>query len=252
MAQLNFDARAVAPDVGFDTVPAGWYNVMADESEIKPTRQGDGAYLQVRFNVLDGQYAGRKLFSRFNIRNSNPTAQEIGFKQLSALAHAVGHLTIGDSSELHNRPLKVKVKIRKDKEGQYEDQNEITSYKNINEQVDTAVAGAPAGFAAPQAGFTPPPAQQQQWAPPAQQSAPPAQQQQPPAWSPPAQAQQPAQQQAPVQQQAPQWQAPPAQQPWNAAPQNQQQPPAQQQQAPAQQQAAFNPASAVPPWQQQR
>lgn len=240
MAQLNFDARQVTPDVGFDTVPAGWYNVMADESEIKPTRQGDGAYLQVRFNIVDGQYANRKLFARFNIRNSNPTAQEIGFKQLSALAHAVGHLTIGDSSELHNRPLKVKVKIRKDKEGQYEDSNEITSYKNINEQVGDAVAGAPAGFAAPQAGFQPPPVQQQA---PVQQ-----QQQQ---WAPPAQTQQPpAQQQQPAQQAQPQWQAPQAQQPWNAAPPVQQQPP-QQQQAPVQQQVP--PAqTAVPPWQQQR
>src|SRR5262245_6787564 len=123
MAQLNFDARQVAPDTGFDTVPAGWYNVMADGSEVKPTKNGDGAYLQVSFKILDGQFANRKLFARFNLRNASPVAQEIGHKQLSAFAHAVGHLVVADSSELHGKPLKVKVKIRKDQSGEYEDQN---------------------------------------------------------------------------------------------------------------------------------
>jgi hypothetical protein len=152
MAQLNFDASQVEPDAGFETIPAGWYNVMVDQSEIKPTKAGDGHYLEVRYNVIDGQYKGRKLFDRFNIRNSNPTAQEIGYKQLSALAHAVGILHVQDSQQLHGIPLKVKVKVRKG-DGQYEDSNEITSRKNINEPVETA--GAAAGSAAT-TGFTPP------------------------------------------------------------------------------------------------
>src|SRR4051812_8845847 len=107
MAQLNFDASQVAPDTGAVTVPAGWYNVQMDESEIKPTSKGDGAYLQCRFSILDGQFQNRKLFSRFNIRNPNPVAAEIGFKQLSAVAHAVGVLQVNDSQQLHGRPLKV-------------------------------------------------------------------------------------------------------------------------------------------------
>jgi hypothetical protein len=140
MAELNFDATKVAPDTGYDVVPAGWYNVVIDESEIKPTKDGMGAYLNLRFNVVDGQYSGRKIFSKFNIKNNNPQAQEIAFKQLSAVAHAVGVLQVADSQMLHDKPLKVKVRIKKDKDGQYDDQNEITSYKNINEQVDMAGA----------------------------------------------------------------------------------------------------------------
>lgn len=149
MATLNFDASQVPTDFGnIDPVPAGWYNAAVDESEMKPTKDGSGAYLNIRFTILDGQYVNRKFYTRMNLRNSNPTAQEIAYKQLSALAHAVNVLHVQDSSQLHGIPLKVKVKVRKDSTGQYEDQNEVTAYKNINEQVDMqpAPAAASTGF----------------------------------------------------------------------------------------------------------
>ena len=157
MATLNFNAAQVPTDFGTqDCVPAGWYNVMVDETEMKPTKDGSGAYLQVRFTVLDGQYVNRKIFTRMNLQNSNPTAQEIAYKQLSALCHAVNVLQLQDSVQLHGLPLKVKVKVRKDSTGQYEDQNEVTAYKNINEHVDMQAApAAQAGFGAPTLGATP-------------------------------------------------------------------------------------------------
>lgn len=229
MALLQFDARQVAPDQGFDTVPAGWYNVMVDESGIKPTKDGTGTLLNVRYTILDGQYQGRKIFGRFNIRNSNPTAQEIAYKQLSALAHAVGVLEIQDSEQLHGRPLKVKVKlVPASEDGKYEAKNEVTGWKNVNEQVG-AVASAP--VAAPQM-FAPPAATQYQqpqqapqntWGPPpgqANQGPPPAPQHQPPAQV--IQTQQVAPgtyaqvQQAPQQ---PAWAPPAGQQPWGQQPQ---------------------------------
>ena len=282
MAQLNFDATQVAPDLGFETVPAGWYNAMIDESEMKPTKDGSGAYLQTRFNIIDGQYANRKIYMRLNLRNTNPVAQEIAYKQLSAIAHAVGVLHIQDSSQLHGLPMKIKVKLRKDPSGQYEDSNEISAIKNINEQVEmgSPQAGAsPAGFGAAPSGMPPgfggapgfaaqppagfggapmqqPPMQQapvqqpaaQPWQQPAQ-PAPQAAPQQPwqqPAQQPAAQPQQAPAQAAPVQQP---WQQPAAAQPWQQAPQ--QQAPVQQaapQQAPVQQ--AHPAQSAVPPWAQ--
>ena len=240
MAQLNFDATQVAPEMGFETVPAGWYNAMIDESEIKPTKDGSGAYLQTRFNIIDGQYANRKIYMRLNLRNTNPVAQEIAYKQLSAIAHAVGVLHVQDSSQLHGLPMKIKVKLRKDTSGQYEDSNEISSIKNINEQVDmgSQAGAAPAGgFGGAPAGGMPPGFGAPQQAPAQQQPA-------PQQWQQPA-AQQPWQQ-APAQQAPAQQQAPAAQQPWQQAPA--QQAPAQQQ-APAAQQP--HPAqSATPPWAQ--
>lgn len=214
---LNFDASNVEPFEGFAAVPAGWYNVIMDESEMKPTKDGSGSYLQCRFDIVDGQYKGQKLFTRFNLRNQNPVAVEIAYKQLSAIAHAIGILQVQDSSQLHNRPLKVKVRVRKDPNGQYEDSNEITSYKNINENVGEAFT-----FAAP---AQIPPVQQfasptQQYAAPAQQYVPPVQQQ----YTAP---QQPVQQYTAQAQQAPVYTSPaapqfdPNQQTWSPPTQSQ-------------------------------
>jgi hypothetical protein len=126
-----------------------------DESSMKPTKDALGSYLEARFNILDGQYHGRKLFARLNLKNSNQQTVEIAMKQLSAIGHAVGVLHIQDSAQLHGLPLKVKVKIRP-ASGEYEASNDITAYKNINEQVDMAgapPAGAPpASFGAPAPG----------------------------------------------------------------------------------------------------
>lgn len=225
MATLNFDARTVAPQTGFEPLPVGWYNVIVDESEMKPTKAGDGAYLKLRYSILDGQFAGRKIFGNINLQNANPQAVEIGLKQLSAVAHAVGVLLVQDSQQLHNIPLKIKLKIRSDKTGEYEPQNEITQWKNINEPIDAPAAGAPAFAAAPAAA----PAWQQPAAAPAPAPA--------PAWS-----------AAPVAApSAAPWQAPAAvaQQPWQAPSAAPAPAPAP---APSAAPPGFNANAAVPPW----
>lgn len=260
MAQLNFNARNVTPDTGvMDPIPAGWYNVMVDQTDMKPTNDGQGAYLEARMNVIDGQHKDRKLFARFNIRNNSAQAQEIAFKQLSALCHAVGVLDCMDSQQLHNIPLKIKVTLRPARTDEqtgktYEASNEVKAFRNINEVVDMAAATAPAGYAQPQQapqGFAMPPQQPQ------------APQQAPQGWGAP----QPAPQQyAPPQQPAPQaqpWQGaapgmgapnvPPAQpqqaQPW-AQPQQPAQPPAMPPQQPQQAPSAPIPGTASQPWAQ--
>lgn len=169
MALLHFDATQVAPSTGAaDAIPAGWYNAAIDASEMKPTRDGLGAYLELAYKVIDGQYAGRKVFTRLNLRNANAQAQEIAMKDLSAIAHATGVLQVADSAQLHNIPMKIKVKLRP-AEGAYEASNEISAYRNIN---DTSVGGvaAPAAPAAP--AYAPPaapvaPPAGTGWAPPA-------------------------------------------------------------------------------------
>jgi hypothetical protein len=141
--KLNFNAAEVEPAVALEVIPAAWYNATVDESEMVSTRDGTSEYLQLRFSVIDGQYANRKLFDRLHINNANPVAREIAYKELSAIAHAVGVLHVEDSEQLHGIPLKIKVSIRRDSTGQYEPQNEVKGYKSVN---DTApgVATAPA------------------------------------------------------------------------------------------------------------
>jgi hypothetical protein len=153
MARLEFDATQVDPQVGFDPIPAGWYNAAIDESEMRATRDGTSDYLQLRYTVLDGQYVNRKLFERLHIKNANPVAREIAYKQLSAIAHAVGVLHVEDSQQLHGIPLKIKVRIRKDPDGFYDDQNDVRDYKSMNESTPASPGqGGPGGAAPPWAG----------------------------------------------------------------------------------------------------
>lgn len=187
MAQLNFDARQVDPQQSFEPIPAGWYNMMIVESEMKPTSNGQGAYLQLTLKVVDGQYAGRQVFDRLNLQNPNPVAVEIAYRRLSAYCHATGVIQVQDSQQLHGIPFKARVSVRTDSTGQYEPSNEIKAVKHINEETGTTAAPAQQAPAQqfPQQGFQQPQqAPQQQW-------------QQPPAQQP--QFQQPAPQQAPAQ-----------------------------------------------------
>jgi hypothetical protein len=248
MAQLNFDARQVDPQQSFEPIPAGWYNMMIVESEMKPTSNGQGAYLQLSLKVVDGQYAGRQVFDRLNLQNQNPVAAEIAYKRLSAYCHATGVIQVQDSQQLHGIPLKARVSVRTDSTGQYDPSNEIKAVKHINEETGTTAAPAQQGFQAPaqqapQQGFQQPQqAPQQQWQqPPAQQAPAPQQQQfQQPAQQP--QFQQPAPQQAPAQGGA---QTPPWMQGQQAPAEAAQPTP---QQAPQQAHAA----GPTPPWAQPR
>lgn len=154
---LNFNATAVEPATAFQAIEPGWYDAKIDESEMKPTKDGSGAYLKLRFSIIGGKHNNQKVFQNLNLKNANPTAVEIAQKQLSAICHSVNVLQLQNSAQLHGIPLKIKVRVRKDPTGQYEDSNEISGYENINAAVQMAPSyggGAsvpPAGFAMPSA-----------------------------------------------------------------------------------------------------
>lgn len=154
MAQLNFDSTNVAPAVAPEAIPSGWYKAYMSASEMKPTKSGDGAFLSVEYTLMEGQYAGTKQFDRMNLQNANPAAVEIGYKQLSAVCHAVGVIQVADSSQLHNRPLMIKVALRPAGLGNdgkmYDASNEVKGVKAFdpNAAVQTPPAMTPAAIPA--------------------------------------------------------------------------------------------------------
>lgn len=129
MTNLNgFDASQVEPTNSFDPVPAGKYVAAITESEMKPTKNGSGSYLQMTFTILDGEYKNRVLWARLNLNNPNATAVKIARSELSAICHAVGIMQPRDSVELHNVPLMITVKIKK-REDSGDLTNEIKGYE---------------------------------------------------------------------------------------------------------------------------
>jgi hypothetical protein len=150
MAELggNFDATQVQPSQAFDVLPAGKYKVHVVDSDMKPTKNGDGQYLWLELDIVDGPHQGRKLWDRLNIVNSNAQAVEIAQRQLSALCHATGKLNVSDSQELHFIPVIVTVRVRA-ASGGYDASNEIRGYEAAGNV--TPMAARPAATAAPSA-----------------------------------------------------------------------------------------------------
>ena len=143
MAHLDFDASTVEPSQPFEVIPAGKYICQVVNSEMRPTKSGDGRYLWLEMAVLEGEFANRRLFDRLNLVNSNQQAVEIARKQLSALTGACGKTYIKDSEELHLIPIMVTVRVRPAKDA-YDASNEIRGYEPLN-------GAAPARRAAPAA-----------------------------------------------------------------------------------------------------
>jgi hypothetical protein len=129
MANLNgFNASEVEPTSNFDPLPAGKYLVAITETEMKPTKNGNGSYLQFTFTIIEGQYKNRVLWARLNLNNPNATAVKLARSELSAICHAVGVMQPRDSVELHNLPLVIVVKLKK-REDTGELTNEIKGYE---------------------------------------------------------------------------------------------------------------------------
>jgi hypothetical protein len=138
MADLRgFDANNVEPAGDFEPIPAGKYLAVITDSEMKPTKSGAGSYLQLTFQVIDGEYRNRLLWARLNLDHPNRETVTIARAQLSAVCRAVGVMQPKDSVELHNLPLVISVKCEK-----RDDTGEIVNKIKAYERRDAASPAA--------------------------------------------------------------------------------------------------------------
>ena len=116
MAQLNqqFDASAVEPAAPFELLPPGRYSVQIVQSEMRATRAGNGQYLWLEMDVIEGPNQGRKIWDQLNLVNPNQQTVEIAQRTLSAICHAVGQMQVTDSEQLHFRPMQVTLAVEPD------------------------------------------------------------------------------------------------------------------------------------------
>ncbi|MFM2005562.1 MAG: hypothetical protein RLZZ09_1217 [Pseudomonadota bacterium] len=120
----TFDASQVEPNTEYEVLPPGKYLAQIVNSEMRPTKDGLGAYLFLEIDILEGQYQGRKLFDRLNLSNPNTTAVEIAQRTLSSICRAVGRLQVNNSEQLHLLPFIADVRVRPPK-GEYGESNTI-------------------------------------------------------------------------------------------------------------------------------
>lgn len=146
MANLGeaIDVDSIVPERGdFEPLPAGPYMVQVIDSDVIDTKAGNGKILKLTLEVMDGPFANRKMWVNLNFKNANATAQRIAQEQIKQICDAVGYSgQLTDSEELHYKPLRAQVVIRKS--DQYGDGNEVKRF--------SALSGSapPAGKTAPQ------------------------------------------------------------------------------------------------------
>jgi hypothetical protein len=132
MANLNgYNADEYDPLDGFEVLPAGEYLAMATDSQMRSTKAGTGSYLEIVWEVIDGDHRGRKLWSRLNLDNPHANAVELANRELSSICRAVGVMRPRDSAELHGKPVKLKVGVEK-RQDNGEPANRIKGYAPVD------------------------------------------------------------------------------------------------------------------------
>jgi hypothetical protein len=143
MALIDFDSTQYQPNEGLNPVPAGKYNVVIAASEVKETKNGNGRFLQLEFEIIDGEYKGRKVWTRINLWNPNKDAVRIAQGDMTAICRAVNVLHPKDSVELHNLPLCIKVALKPNQNGELQNEIPIGGYEpKMTAQAMAAPAGA--------------------------------------------------------------------------------------------------------------
>ena len=144
--KINFNAADYAKPT-FMPLPAGSYVARVDEIEEKSTKSGDGQYLQITWEILDGEFAGRKIWDRLNVVNPNETAQRIGRERLIQLAAAAGIATLTDTNDLYRRVVTLRLIVKSD--ANYGDRNDVKGYGPAPAGTSQAAPAAPAAASVP-------------------------------------------------------------------------------------------------------
>lgn len=146
----SYDPNAEASSGEFGALPAGEYKAQIVDSDMKPTKNNDGHYLELEYQVMGGEQDGRKVWCRLNLDNKNDTAVRIANEQFRSIRHATGVANPRDSVELHHKPHMIRVEFfaagTTDRRGvaRKSDQNEVKGWTAIeggSQQTAPAASG---------------------------------------------------------------------------------------------------------------
>ena len=144
MPRLDQDLSDVQDDDmqggAWRALPDGEYACEVVESDYKRTKAGNGMVLTLKVEILEPEYRNRHFFDHMTLEHPNADTVRIARAQLKRIALAVRHPNpnlIGDSFELHNVPMLVKLTREKAKSGfgdanGYE--NRVMSYSPMGSQ----------------------------------------------------------------------------------------------------------------------
>jgi hypothetical protein len=150
MANLaNMPQDDYVPDE-FEPLAAGVYAAKITASELATTKSGTGQLLKLTLQIMEGPNTGRMVWDALNIINGNAEAQKIGQRQFAQLRAALGLGAVSDSEELHERPLRIRLKIEPGKDG-FQPRNRVSAFLPYSDPGPSAAANWKPGEARPSA-----------------------------------------------------------------------------------------------------
>lgn len=135
--QLNMDYSNVEPNSGGGqwlpiSDSKGWLVVISD-SKGQENSAKTGTVLVLDIVGQEGAAQGKTTQHFINITNPVQKAAEIGQGECSAIAHATGHVRVGNSSEWHGKPFRVVV--TPDPSEKYPNATRITAIRDVHGNV---------------------------------------------------------------------------------------------------------------------
>lgn len=135
MAEMNFKTSEVPTEAPL----VGDFKCVVAASSMKENKAKTGSYLNLEMEVIDGEFAGRKFWSMFNIEHADETVRGYAMRDLKALCLAVGIEELNDSIQLHDLPFAVTLVLDKNDNTR----SQARKYRPANDGANPAkVAGA--------------------------------------------------------------------------------------------------------------
>jgi hypothetical protein len=117
LATLGINLNDVTPQEErgeYTAIPAGVYNALVLEVDLRTTKAGTGQYLSCKFQILDTPYDRRYVWSNLNVNNPSVKATQIGRAMLKELGQSAGIENIQDTDELIDKQVQLVLAIDKD------------------------------------------------------------------------------------------------------------------------------------------
>lgn len=148
---FSFNANSVSVEAtSFTPIPAGNYNAKITEAAMRVLKSDKGRALALTFEVLDGQFARRKIWHTLNVEHESTETRGYAQKDLAILMRCINLPTVEESTlhQLCNKPIKVRVIVKQD--ATYGDKNEIKGFEALGQgmQIPQAMPSMPAAPAA--------------------------------------------------------------------------------------------------------
>jgi hypothetical protein len=125
--ETAFETEKEEGTPAIELLPMDRYTAEISQATAGPTKNGKGYAVNLAWRVCEGQYEGRQVFQTCLLQHDNADVMRWGRQRFKDVLSAMGiNGDVTDLDVLYNKPVKIVVKVKEDKTGQYQPKNEVT------------------------------------------------------------------------------------------------------------------------------